>query len=753
MSHNFIRNGLRSCIRVATLGVMVSISPGLNGATAAETSRNSDSDNVPRGVSARDWAHVQAAYEAKQHAIQPAKQGYFARNPNQSWLTWFDGRGFVTIPNDGAWSWGLQLVGYCGCDAGCAAAPACVQVDGHRIAYEWNDTLTEWFVNDQRGMEHGFTFSKRPSALAEHLQLDLAVRGDLHIEISDAGREASFVAASGASVVNYSGLVAFDATGRVLRAWVEPTPGGFRVFVDDAGALYPLTIDPVAQQAYLKADRSSAFFGEAVAVSEDTVVVGALNEGVIIIDPDGNPRGVVGVGAAYVFVREGAGWRQQARFEPPQIERFTFFGVAVAIAGDVIVVGADSRNSMTDTAYVFERVGESWIETARLQEPHGSAFASSVAVSGETIVVGDRFESSNATGVNGDRTNSGATGAGAVYVYTRDGGTWREEAYIKASDTRPVDHFGTSVAISGDTIVVGAPDEDSNATGVNGDQGNINATDAGAAYVFVRSGGTWAQQAYVKASNTGSHDQFGFSVAVSDDTMIVGALAESSDAAGVNGDQSNNNRSASGAAYVFIRDDGVWTQQAYLKAANPSVDDEFGYAVAISGDIAVVGSLQEDSRCRCANSYDTHPGNTGVGFDAGAAYVFNRSGSDWTQTGYLKASNTNQERYFGASVAVSGDTIVIGQPYDSSESTGVNGEPDGTSGGMSGAAFVYTTNGPAHCPADFNCDNKVGINDLAFLLSYYGYTNRSPADVDGDLDTDIDDLTIMLSVFGSSNCE
>ena len=208
------------------------------------------------------------------------------------------------------------------------------------------------------------------------------------------------------------------------------------------------------------------------------------------------------------------------------------------------------------------------------------------------------------------------TSSGAAYVFNHSGGVWSQQAYLKSSNTDASDLFGESVAISGDTLVVGAYVEDSNATGVNGDQSDNSALNSGAAYVFTRSAGVWSQQAYLKASNTEAYDQFGFSVAISDDTVVVGADFEDSNTTGVNEDQSNNAATNSGAAYVFHRSGGVWSQQAYLKATNTETYDYFGHSVAISGNMVVVGAYGENSNA------------TGVGGDqsdnsaihAGAVY-------------------------------------------------------------------------------------------------------------------------------------
>ncbi len=214
-----------------------------------------------------------------------------------------------------------------------------------------------------------------------------------------------------------------------------------------------------------------------------------------------------------------------------------------------------------------------------------------------------------------------------------------QQAYLKASNTGAEDLFGYDVAISGDTVVVGSQNEDSNATGINGDQSSNSRVNSGAVYVFTRSGTAWSQQAYLKASNTGGGDIFGYSVAISGDTLVVGALNEDSDATGINGNQNNNRASRAGAAYVFTRSGAVWSQQAYLKASNTDADDCFGWYVAISGNTVVVGADVEDGGATGINGDQSD----NSAFNAGAAYVFTRSGAVWSQQAYLKASNTDMD--------------------------------------------------------------------------------------------------------------
>ncbi len=319
----------------------------------------------------------------------------------------------------------------------------------------------------------------------------------------------------------------------------------------------------------------------------------------------------------------------------------------------------------------------------------GDFFGWSVAISGDTLVVGARNENSNASGVNGDQSNDSTTNAGAVYVFTRSGTEWRQQAYLKASNTDSNDLFGLSLAISGDTLVVGTRSEDSNATGVNGDQSDNSAVQAGAAYVFTRSGAVWSQQAYLKASNTDTNDRFGFSVAISGDTLVVGADGEDSNATGINGGQSNNSAGDAGAAYVFTRDGTKWSQQAYLKASNSDGNDFFGHAVAISGDTLVVGANGEHSSATGVNGDEND--NSAEG--AGAAYVFTRSGTQWSQQAYLKASNNDILDQFGFSVTISGDTVVVSADLEDSNATGINGDQSDNSLVGAGAAYVFTRSG------------------------------------------------------------
>ena len=472
----------------------------------------------------------------------------------------------------------------------------------------------------------------------------------------------------------------------------------------------------LSQQAYLKASNTAAFdFFGPVAVSGDTLVVGASSE-------DSNASGVNGnqldnsatnSGAVYVFVRQGDNWVQQAYVKASNPDPEDRFGFAVALSGDTLVVGAlnedsnatgvngnQSDNSGTNSGavYIFERTGTNWTQQAYLKLSNtesGEEFGRAVAISGDTVVVGARLEWSGASGVNGDQSDNSVPAAGAAYVFVRTGTNWSQQAYLKASNPGINDLFGYSVAVSGDTVAVGAIFEDSNATGVDGNQLDNSMTNSGAVYVFTRTGTNWAQQAYLKASNTGSTnrfgsiygDEFGHSLSLTGDTLVVGARNEASNATGVNGDQSNNSALVAGAAYVFVRTGSTWTQQAYLKASNTRNGSYFGWSVAaVAEDRVLVGAWSEWSNATGVNGDQTNYTAT----SSGAAYLFTRSGNNWSQAAYLKASNTEAYDGFGWSVAGAGDFLVVGASGEDSNAIGINGDQSDNSASGAGAAYVFT---------------------------------------------------------------
>jgi uncharacterized repeat protein (TIGR02543 family) len=586
-----------------------------------------------------------------------------ARNAGQAWLAKFDGSGFTVIPDAGGWIWGLELSGY--------GEATEVRQEGGKISYVREDGLTEWFINDTRGLEQGWTLEKRleQAGSSGPIQLDLAVRGGLRPQIAAGGASVAFLDEAGRMVLTYGGLKAWDADGRTVQVRFAEGEGlgkGLGVVVNDEGARYPITVDPIAQQATLTASKAEpgANFGASVAVDGDTVVVGAPLETVYILNQNQTLKPAGGSGAVYVFVRGGGGWEQQQRIDVGgSLFSGNQFGCSVGISGDTIVAGALGANQYSGFVRIFVRTGTTWAEQAHLTSPVfqiGDKFGAAVAVAGDTVVVGAPDEDSGAIGVNGNQSDDSVSSSGAVYVFVRNGTAWDPQAYLKAHNTGSNDRFGASVAVTGGTVLVGAMYEGSSATGVNSYQDDNLAPGSGAAYVFSRQGAAWTQEAYLKGSNSEAGDYFGGAVALSGSTAVVGSFGEDSNATGVNGNQADNSAPDSGACHVFVRSGGAWVQEAYLKASNTGAGDYFGESVAVSGDSVLVGATFEASNATGVNGNQ----NDDSAFGVGAAYLFERSTAVWSHRAYLKGANSGDYYRFGTAVAVSAETSVVGAPLD-----------------------------------------------------------------------------------------
>ena len=298
----------------------------------------------------------------------------------------------------------------------------------------------------------------------------------------------------------------------------------------------------------------------------------------------------------------------------------------------------------------------------------GDEFGEYIALSadGQTLAVGATQEESSATGINGNQADNSLLTAGAVYVFARAGDSWRQQAYVKASNTGAGDAFGDSVALSADgsTLVVGAPWEDSSATGINGDQTDNSAAGKGAVYVYVRVNDSWAQEAYIKASTTGSH-YFGTYVALSADGSTLAVWAgENATAADVDG-----------AVCVFTRSGGTWSQQAQLRLSQAAGHgDRLGSTVALSADgstLAARGGASVDS----------------------AVYIYSRAGDTWSEPAQVSASNAAESNVFGGAIAISSDgsVLAVGAPLESSMARGINGDQTQNTADpqQSGAVYVY----------------------------------------------------------------
>ncbi len=466
--------------------------------------------------------------------------------------------------------------------------------------------------------------------------------------------------------------------------------------------------------AYIKASNASKDdqFGSAVALSGDgnTMAVSATSE-------DGAAKGINGnqsdhsalnSGAVYVYARNGGAWVQQAYVKASNTKAAAQFGTALALSndGNTLAVGATNEASSATgidgnqadatmpgagAIYVFTRTGTAWSQQAYVkasntgEKTDGDQFGYSVALSGDgnTLATGAISEDSASTGINGDQADNSADSAGAVYVFTRSGSTWSQQAYIKPWNTTGRGNlFGYSVGLSGngDTLAVGAYDEDRG---------------KGAAYVFTRTGGKWAQQIRLMASNAENGDSLGCSISISDDgnTVVAGAFDEDSLLRGIQPPTEGSNDATSdvstGAAYVFVRTGAAWTQQAFIKATNTRLNDQFAWALSLSrdGNTLAVGAHLEDSGAKGLNGDQ----EDATAEDSGAVYIYSRTGTTWAPASYVKASNPHASAEFGIAVALNGDgkVLAVGAFKDSAGGTGVNPAKAAKTAEESGAAYVY----------------------------------------------------------------
>ncbi len=608
-----------------------------------------DKDAALRALPAAEQRSLWQAFSAARHAVEPLtahdrampeNQGVacFARNPGQRLAARFLTAGGVRL---GAarcgrgWQATLELA---------AGGPALAVVsDGNRVEARHPGGLTEWFENRPEGLEHGFTVAG-PRGGDGVLEIPLALAGLRSQADPRSPGDLCFVDDHGAPVLGYRDLKAWDAAGRRLPAGMAPARegAGVSITVCDAGACYPVTIDPllVSFEAELNAGFGAPYdhFGDAVALDGDTAVVGAR---------ENDTAAGENAGSVYVFTRSGSGWSMEATLTAPDATSWDLFGWSVAVAGDTALVGAlrgdTAAAAEAGCVYVFTRSGKVWSGQAKLAASDGESgdsFGDCLAFSGDSVLIGAPH----------DDTAAGWD-AGSAYVFTRTGTTWSEQAQLTAGDGAPQDWFGSSLALSGDTALVGASMDDTAA-----------GWDAGSAYVFTRSGTTWSEQAQLTAGAEASADgHFGFAVALAGDTALVGAYG-ADPAAGTN----------AGCAWVFTRSGAVWSEQARLTAADGMPGDYFGVAVALAADTALIGTGGDD---------------TEAGSDTGSAYVFARSGGTWHEEAKLTAPDAATGDGFGGRVALCGDTALIGARMD-----------DTASGFDGGSAWVFTRSGGTWSP-------------------------------------------------------
>ncbi len=415
------------------------------------------------------------------------------------------------------------------------------------------------------------------------------------------------------------------------------------------------------QEAYIKAPNSlstsSINFGRSVSLNDSTLAVGAEFEGNaqsnITPSVSTNTNSMANAGAVYVFGRSGANWSIQSYIKASNNRAGNYFGNEVSLSGDTLAVASYQEGSLQSTI---------------------------------------------TPGLTSNTAN-GAPSSGAAYIFKRMSGAWSQEAFIKPSNSESQDFFGQSLNLSGNTLLVGATQEDSSdstPTITPTASTNNTSVQSGAAYLFSRMGANWTQEAYIKASNVGAGDYFGEPVAVSGDTIAIGAWNEANAQNIISNTSSpvsaDNSATASGAVYIYRKDHlNQWRQEAFIKASNSEQNDLFSSGLSLSGNMLAVGSPAESSNLTTI-SYGTAFTNNNSSLNSGAVYIFNSSGSVWSQQAYIKSSNNRASNNFGDQISLSGSTLAVGVKFDDSNQTTITyGAPASTNITMpdSGATFIY----------------------------------------------------------------
>jgi len=664
---------------------------------------------VPEGLPAEAWQSIQQ--QIRQASYHPEPQGdsgdYVATNQQQQFQLQFAKNGKVQVQNaNQALSLHLSAYGY-GDDLQAVPDAQAPVAKNNRLEYRRGD-LVEWYINRENGVEQGFTLEKPPTSNSfakqgnEPLRLILNLNTQLIPVLSADAQSLVFKNADGQVVFNYDKLHVFDAKQQVMPAYFELTETNtVQIVVADARAVYPLVIDPLitSSQELAKADRdeseSLSYFGRNVSISEDMLLVSSGK----------NCLTSNGCGAVYVFNKPIDGWAgtltPNAKLIASDAATSDSFGSSMAISGDTVVVGAYNKDCAASgdsgdcgIAYVFNKPVFGWsgnlTENAKLISSDIAGhdrFGAAVAINNnaDTILVGAK-----------EKDCSAGNYCGAAYVFNKPATGWSghliESSKLIASDAAGSDYFGASVAISGDSMIIGAHSKDC-----------FEGEDCGVAYVFNKPVAGWNgelnESAKLTASDATEGALFGNSFAIiSAQAVAVGAPWKDCSM----GDDC-------GAVYVFIKPVGGWSgnvvESAKLMPSNLAADDVFGYSIAASGNNTVMvgtsnkevvyvfnkpivgwsGELNEDAMLSAegGSSNDSfgnsvamssnvvlvgaHTKDCAVGMNCGAAYVFNKPVTGWsgniTENARLSPKHAISEDAFGYSVAISGDTVVVGAPY------------------------------------------------------------------------------------------
>ena len=416
-----------------------------------------------------------------------------------------------------------------------------------------------------------------------------------------------------------------------------------------------------AQEAYIKAVNNGTEdqFGTTVSIEKDTLVVGAqyeksqqsiITNGTTASSDDSSDNS----GAVYIYKRSGNTWTQEAYLKAENNGGNDYFGSYISLDDDTLAVAAlfeasnqttitngttasaDNSSSHSGAVYIYKRSGNTWAQEAYIKSVNNDAsdiFGNSISLDKSTLAVGASFESSSQTTITNGTLASGDNSlpaSGAIYIYTRTGSEWSQQAYIKSANADTLDGFGATASLYGDSLAVGAASEDANQTTITNGSAAPNddsSDDSGAVYIYKRTGSTWKQEAYIKPGNSDAGDEFGRPVTLNGDTLAVAASGESSSQTTITngeGGDTNNTSSGAGAVYIYKRNGANWAQEAFIKAANNDAGDKFGETLALGANNLAVGvGLEDSNQTFITNGTGGSADNSNA--DSGAVYLYQRT--------------------------------------------------------------------------------------------------------------------------------
>lgn len=581
--------------------------------------------------------------DTPEYHVRNTHDGYEAENPRQGIRSYFNCSRVETRISRNNWRIALRSYGYG--DTNTVYPPQTPpRSNGNRVEYD-RGLIKEWYVNGPLGLEQGFTLLSRPTGKANGQRLRIALDFSGNLVPVQHENSLSLAPADGHPVLVYGAPFAWDTKHKLLETSITLKKNEILLEVDDSAAEYPLTVDPTIQNFTFKASDGVPRdgLGISVAIDGNTVVVGAYAS-----TYNNSP----GPGAAYVFVRPSSGWTnmtQTAKLTASDGQENDYFGYSVGVSGNTVVVGAPRAtidgNQEQGASYVFVKPPNGWVnmtQTAKLISSDGT----SVNEFGNSVAI------SGNTVIAGAPFGANGNGGGTAYVFVEPNGGWMDmsqTAALTPSDGMAGDYFGFAVSVSADTVIVG---------------GGQCPSCAGSAYVFVEPSGGWTdmtETAELTPSDGEGEEEFGLSVGISGNTAVVGDPLHGSE--------------ETGAVYIFVKPAGGWsnmTQTAELLAGDIQ-GGCVGNSVSVSGSVVLAGA------------YCTH-GYTGV------SYVFVKPIGGWKNTSRssytLSIPFSYQTDYFGWSVAVSDTTGIIGAPY-APTSPGCN---HGKCSPGPGEAFLFTEN-------------------------------------------------------------